>query len=90
MTQANNNAPADKAVASAASAASAKEVALKKQNTMRMVRALLPIAGLVIIFALFSYLTNGRLITRLPLAMSTAIVSVDPSGMTRKALSLPD
>ncbi|MDT3661983.1 MAG: ABC transporter permease [Anaerobiospirillum sp.] len=74
MTQANNNAPADKAVASAASAASAKEVALKKQNTMRMVRALLPIAGLIIIFALFSYLTNGRLITRLPLAMSTVYV----------------
>ena len=53
---------------------SAKDLALKKQRTMRRIRALLPIAGLIFVFVLFSILTNGRLITRLPLAMSTVYV----------------
>lgn len=56
------------------STVSAKELALKKQRTMRMIRALLPIAGLIFVFVLFSILTNGRLISRLPLAMSTVYV----------------
>ena len=53
---------------------SAKDLALKKQRTMRLVRALLPIAGLIFVFILFSILTDGRLVTRLPLAMSTVYV----------------
>lgn len=53
---------------------SEKDLELKKQRTMRLVRALLPIAGLIVIFLLFAFLTDGRLISRLPLAMSTVYV----------------
>ena len=38
-----------------------KEQELKKLHTMRLVRTLLPIVGLIIVFFLFNFLTHGRL-----------------------------
>ncbi len=49
---------------------------LKKQRTWRLVRALLPIAGLIIMFILFNFLTDGRMIKRLPLVMSQVYVTM--------------
>ncbi len=49
---------------------------LKKQRTWRMVRALLPIAGLIIMFILFNFLTDGRMMKRLPLVMSQVYVTM--------------
>lgn len=41
---------------------------------MRLVRTLLPIVGLIIVFFLFNFLTHGRLLSHLPLAMSQVYV----------------
>ena len=51
-----------------------KEQALAKERKMRLIRAWLPVAGLIFVFILFSFLTNGRLIKSLPLAMSQVYV----------------
>ncbi|MGN1280422.1 MAG: ABC transporter permease [Succinivibrio sp.] len=51
-----------------------KEQELKKLRTMRLVRNLLPIAGLIIVFLLFNFLTHGRLLSHLHLAMSQVYV----------------
>ena len=51
-----------------------KEQELKKLHTMRLVRTLLPIVGLIIVFFLFNFLTHGRLLSHLPLAMSQVYV----------------
>lgn len=56
------------------SAASAKELALNKQRKMRLLRALLPIAGLIIMFIVFNILTNGRMISHMHLALSQVYV----------------
>ncbi len=53
-----------------------KEQELKRARKMKLFRAILPIAGLIAIFILFSFLTNGRLITRLPLALSQVYVTM--------------
>lgn len=49
---------------------------LKKQRTWRLVRALLPIAGLIIMFVLFNFMTDGRMMKRLPLVMSQVYVTM--------------
>lgn len=49
---------------------------LKKLAKMNLIRAFLPIVGLIIVFALFTYLTDGRLVTRLDLAMSQVYVTM--------------
>ena len=46
-----------------------KEQQLKKISKMSMIRALLPIAGLIIIFLLFNVLTNFRMMKNLPLLL---------------------
>lgn len=51
-----------------------KEQQLLKRNKVKLLRALLPIAGLVIMFVLFNFLTNGRLLRFLPLALSQVYV----------------
>ncbi|MBP3901530.1 MAG: ABC transporter permease [Blautia sp.] len=53
-----------------------KEEALKKRSTMQLVRSLLPIAGLVIIFIVFNILTNGRMLKKLSMAMSSVYVTM--------------
>ena len=51
-----------------------KEDELKKLRTMRLVRTLLPIVGLFLVFILFNFLTDGRMVTHLPLALSQVYV----------------
>ncbi len=53
---------------------SKKELELKKLHRMRVVRSLLPIVGLVLIFILFNVLTDGKMLQKLPLAMSQVYV----------------
>ena len=53
-----------------------KEQQLKKISKMSMIRALLPIAGLIIIFLLFSVLTNFRMMKNLPLVLSQVYVTM--------------
>lgn len=45
-----------------------KEQQLKKASKMAMVRALLPIVGLVVIFLLFNVLTDFRMMGNMSLA----------------------
>ena len=47
-----------------------KEQQLKKASKMAMVRALLPIVGLVVIFLLFNVLTDFRMMGNMSLAFS--------------------
>ena len=53
-----------------------KEQHLKKISKMSMIRALLPIAGLIIIFLLFNVLTNFRMMKNLPLVLSQVYVTM--------------
>ena len=53
-----------------------KEQQLKKISKMSMTRALLPIAGLIIIFLLFNVLTNFRMMKNLPLVLSQVYVTM--------------
>ncbi|HAR79475.1 MAG TPA: ABC transporter permease, partial [Succinivibrionaceae bacterium] len=53
-----------------------KEEELKSLHKMNLVRTLLPIVGLVLVFILFNFLTNGRMIKHLPLAMSQVYVTM--------------
>lgn len=53
-----------------------KEQQLKKISKMSMIRALLPIAGLIIIFLLFNILTNFRMMKNLPLVLSQVYVTM--------------
>ncbi len=53
-----------------------KEHELKKARTMRLVRTLMPIVGLILVFLLFNYLTDGRMLRRLPLALSQVYVII--------------
>ena len=53
-----------------------KEQQLKKLSKMSLIRSLLPIAGLVIIFLLFNFLTNFRMIGNLPLVLSQVYVTM--------------
>ena len=53
-----------------------KETQMKRQRTWRLVRALLPILGLIIMFVLFNFLTHGRMLKHLPLAMSQVYVTM--------------
>ena len=47
-----------------------KEQQLKKASKMAMVRALLPIVGLVVIFLLFNVLTDFRMMGNMSLVLS--------------------
>ena len=53
-----------------------KEQQLKKISKMSMIRALLPIAGLIIIFLLFNVLTNFRMMKNRPLVLSQVDVTM--------------
>ena len=53
-----------------------KEQQLKKISKMSMIRALLTIAGLIIIFLLFNVLTNFRMMKNLPLVLSQVYVTM--------------
>ncbi|MCR5527489.1 MAG: ABC transporter permease [Lachnospiraceae bacterium] len=48
--------------------------AMKKASTMSLVRAILPIVGLIVICILFNTLTGGRLLSNLSLALSQVYV----------------
>ncbi len=52
-----------------------KEQQLKKASKMAMVRALLPIVGLVVIFLLFNVLTDFRIMGNMSLAFSQVYVN---------------
>ena len=47
-----------------------KEKELKKLHTMKLIRTLLPVVGLVLIFILFYFLTDGKIWTKLSLSLS--------------------
>jgi ribose transport system permease protein len=49
---------------------------LKQASKMSMVRALLPIVGLVIVFLIFNILTNFRMIRNMPLVLSQIYVTM--------------
>ena len=51
-----------------------KELEQKKLRRMRMIRSLLPIVGLFLVFFLFNFLTDGKMMAKLPLAMSQVYV----------------
>ncbi len=51
-----------------------KDLEQKKLRRMRMIRSLLPIVGLVLVFFLFNFLTDGKMMHKLPLAMSQVYV----------------
>ena len=53
-----------------------KEQQLRKISKMSMIRALLPIAGLIIMFLLFNVLTNFRMMKNLPLVLSQVYVTM--------------
>lgn len=53
-----------------------KEQQLKKASKMAMVRALLPIVGLVVIFLLFNVLTDFRMMGNMSLAFSQVYVTM--------------
>ncbi len=53
-----------------------KEEALKKRQTMNLVRSLLPIAGLVIVFIVFNILTDGRMWNKFSMAISSVYVTM--------------
>ena len=53
-----------------------KEQQLKKISKLSMIRALLPIAGLITIFLLFNVLTNFRMMKNLPLVLSQVYVTM--------------
>ena len=53
-----------------------KEQQLKKISKLSMIRALRPIAGLIIIFLLFNVLTNFRMMKNLPLVLSQVYVTM--------------
>jgi len=61
----------DREMANNAVAATGYEESLKKASRMALVRTLLPVMGLIVIFILFNALTGGRMITNLPLTMSS-------------------
>lgn len=47
---------------------------LKKLHNVRLLKTLLPLIGLVMVFMLFNYLTDGRMLTCLPLTLSKVYV----------------
>ena len=51
-----------------------KEKELKKLHTMKLIRTLLPVVGLVLIFILFYFLTDGKIWTKLSLSLSEVYV----------------
>ena len=53
-----------------------KEQELSKLHKMRLIRSLLPIAGLVLMFILFNILTHGRMIMRMNLTLSDVYVTM--------------
>ena len=53
-----------------------KEQQLKKLSKMSMLRALLPIAGLVVVFLVFNVLTNFRMMNNMSLVLSQVYVTM--------------
>ncbi|MBR0399758.1 MAG: ABC transporter permease [Mogibacterium sp.] len=57
-------------------AADSKELALKKQSRMSLIRAALPIVGLVVVFLVFNILTNGGLWASRALVLNQVYVTM--------------
>ena len=55
-------------------ALSNKDKELKKLHSARLLKTLLPIIGLFLVFLLFNYLTDGRMLACLPLTLSKVYV----------------
>ena len=53
-----------------------KEQQLKKLSKMSMIRALLPIAGLIVVFLVFNVLTNFRMMNTMSLVLSQVYVTM--------------
>ena len=53
-----------------------KEEQAVKAAKMKLIRALLPIAGLIVVFILFNVLTGGRMISHMHLALSQVYVTM--------------
>lgn len=53
-----------------------KEEELKKFSTMTMLRRVLPIVGLVVVFILFNFLTDGRMQSNMNLVLSQVYVTM--------------
>ena len=53
-----------------------KEQQLKKLSKMSMIRALLPIAGLIVVFLVFNVLTNFRMMNNMSLVLSQVYVTM--------------
>ena len=51
-----------------------KEEQLKKLSVISLLRSILPTVGLVVVFVVFNLLTNGAMISKLPLIMSQVYV----------------
>lgn len=58
----------------AAAVETSKESQIRSARRWKLIRALLPIAGLILMIIFFNYETNGRLLKHLPLAMSQVYV----------------
>lgn len=57
-------------------AADSKELALKKQSRMSLIRAALPIVGLIVVFLVFNTLTNGGLWANRNLVLNQVYVTM--------------
>lgn len=55
-------------------ATTSKEEQLSRRSKVKLLRALLPIAGLIIMFIVFNILTDGRMISHMSLALSQVYV----------------
>ena len=53
-----------------------KEQQLKKVSKMSLIRSLLPIVGLVVIFLLFNFLTDFRMMGNMSLVLSQVYVTM--------------
>ena len=53
-----------------------KEQQLKKASKMSLIRSLLPIVGLVVIFLLFNFLTDFRMMGNMSLVLSQVYVTM--------------
>ena len=53
-----------------------KEQQLKKASKMSLIRSLLPIVGLVVIFMLFNFMTDFRMMNNMNLVLSQVYVTM--------------
>ena len=61
-----------------------KEQQLKKASKMSLIRSLLPIVGLVVIFMLFNFMTDFRMMNNMNLVLSQVYVTMISACMDTK------